>query len=98
VFRRHRRERPLPADAVEQALGRLAALVEDAYLIAPTLVLRERRADCCAAHPLRAADALQLGGSDRLVRRRTAERAVRLAWTIGSGTPPTVKASPFCSE
>ena len=41
LFRRHR-DRPLPADAVAQALGRLAALVEDAYVIAPTLVLRER--------------------------------------------------------
>ena len=62
LFRRHR-ERPFPADAVEQALGRLTALVEDAYVIAPTLVLRERAGRLLRAHPLRAADALQLAAA-----------------------------------
>jgi predicted nucleic acid-binding protein len=62
LFRRHR-ERPLPVDSVERALSRLTALVEDAYVIAPTLVLRERAGRLLRAHPLRAGDALQLAAA-----------------------------------
>ncbi len=62
LFRRHR-ERPLPADAVERALSRLAGLVEDLYVIAPTLVLRERAGRLLRRHPLRAGDALQLAAA-----------------------------------
>ena len=66
LFRRDR-ERPLPLDSVERALGRLAGLVEDAYVIAPTLALRERAGRLLRGHPLWAGDALQL--------------AAALAWT-----------------
>jgi predicted nucleic acid-binding protein len=66
LFRRDR-ERPLPSEAVERALGRLAALIEDVYVIAPTPALRERAGRLLRGHPLRAGDALQL--------------AAALAWT-----------------
>ena len=62
LFRRDR-ERPLPVDSVERALGRLADLVEDAHVIAPTLALRERAGRLVRAHPLRAGDALQLAAA-----------------------------------
>lgn len=66
LFRRHRK-RPLPSDSVEGALRRLTALIEDAYIIIPTLALRERAGRLLRGHPLRAGDALQL--------------AAALAWT-----------------
>jgi uncharacterized protein len=66
LFRRHR-ERVLPASSINRALGRLAALMEDAYVIAPTATLRERAGRLLRGHPLRAGDALQL--------------AAALAWT-----------------
>ncbi|MBI4635003.1 MAG: type II toxin-antitoxin system VapC family toxin [Candidatus Rokubacteria bacterium] len=62
LYRRHREVR-LPARSLEQALHRLAGLVEDADVVAPTLRLRERAGRLLAAHPLRAGDALQLAAA-----------------------------------
>jgi len=62
LFRRHR-ERSLPRDSVDRALDRLAALLEDVHVIAPTLPLRERAGRLLRGHPLRAADALQLSAA-----------------------------------
>jgi len=62
IFRRHR-ETSLPPRSLERALERLAGLVEDASVIAPTLALRERAGRLLRAHPLRAADALQLAAA-----------------------------------
>ena len=62
LFRRHR-ERPIPPDSIEAALGRLGALIEDAYVITPTLALRERAGRLLRSHPLRAGDALQLAAA-----------------------------------
>jgi hypothetical protein len=62
LFRRNREGR-LPAPALEQAMHRLEALIEDADVIAPTLRLRERAGRVLRAHPLRAADALQLAAA-----------------------------------
>lgn len=59
IHRRHR-EGALPLPVVKQALIRLEGLVEDADFIAPTTKVRERAARVLTAHPLRAADALQL--------------------------------------
>jgi len=62
LFRRNREGR-LPAPALEQAMRRLEELIEDADVIAPTLRLRERAGRVLRAHPLRAADALQLAAA-----------------------------------
>jgi hypothetical protein len=60
-------QRPLTAASIDSALARLAALIEDAYVVTPTLALRERAGRLLRGHPLRAGDALQL--------------AAALAWT-----------------
>lgn len=62
IYRRHR-EAPLPAPLLTAALNRLRALVEDADAVAPTDEVRRRAGRLVAAHPLRAADALQLGAA-----------------------------------
>jgi predicted nucleic acid-binding protein len=62
LYRRHRGA-PLPAASLEQALRRLAGLVEDADVVAPTLRLRDRAGRLLAAHALRASDALQLSAA-----------------------------------
>jgi predicted nucleic acid-binding protein len=59
IYRRHR-EKPLPGPLLTSALHRLRALVEDADTVAPTDDVRRRAGRLVAAHPLRAADALQL--------------------------------------
>jgi hypothetical protein len=59
IYRRHR-DRPVPAALLTAALHRLRALVEDADTVAPTDEVRRRAGRLVAAHPLRAADALQL--------------------------------------
>src|SRR5438128_157950 len=61
LFRRDR-ERPLPVDSVERALGRLADLVEDAYVIAPTLALRERAGRLVRARRFHALGHRRAGG------------------------------------
>jgi hypothetical protein len=62
IYRRHR-EVPLPAALLTEALNRLRALVEDADTVSPTDEVRRRAGRLVAAHPLRAADALQLGAA-----------------------------------
>jgi predicted nucleic acid-binding protein len=62
TYRRHR-EAPLPASLLNGALSRLRALVEDADTVAPTDDVRRRAGRLVAAHPLRAADALQLAAA-----------------------------------
>ena len=62
VYRRHR-DSPVPAPLLTEALSRLRALVEDADTVSPTDEVRRRAGRLVAAHPLRAADALQLGAA-----------------------------------
>jgi len=62
IYRRHR-ESPVPAPLLTEALTRLRALVEDADAVSPTDEVRRRAGRLVAAHPLRAADALQLGAA-----------------------------------
>jgi hypothetical protein len=63
AFHRRRREEILSQGALGDALTRLARLVEDVDVMAPTPRLRERAGWALAAHPLRAADALQLAAA-----------------------------------
>lgn len=58
-----RREDALDAPALAHALERLQQLGEDLDVVAPTLGLREVAGRALAAHPLRAADALQLAAA-----------------------------------
>ena len=60
---RHHRDGRIPQPMLERAIRRLEDLIDDADVIAPTLPLRDRAARLLAAHPLRAADALQLAAS-----------------------------------
>jgi hypothetical protein len=62
IYRRHR-ETPVPAPLLTEALARLRALVEDADTVSPTDDVRRRAGRLVGAHPLRAADALQLGAA-----------------------------------
>jgi predicted nucleic acid-binding protein len=62
LYRRSREGR-LPAGLLDQALRRLDDLVSDADVIGPTLRLRDRAGRALRAHPLRAADALQLAAA-----------------------------------
>lgn len=62
LYRRHR-EAALPAAVLREALARLQALIEDIDFVAPTPRVRDRAARLLAAHPLRAADALQLAAA-----------------------------------
>jgi predicted nucleic acid-binding protein len=62
TYRRHR-ETSLPGSLLTAALNRLRALVEDADTVAPTDDVRRRAGRLVAAHPLRAADALQLAAA-----------------------------------
>ena len=62
IYRRHR-ELPVPAPLLTEALNRLRALVEDADAVSPTDEVRRRAGRLVAVHPLRAADALQLGAA-----------------------------------
>ena len=87
IYRRHR-ECPLPAALLTEALNRLRALVEDADTVSPTDEVRRRAGRLVAAHPLRAADALQLGAalSGWAATRRPARR-------LSSSVGDTVSAS-----
>ena len=73
IYRRHR-ESPVPAPLLTEALSRLRALVEDADAVSPTDEVRRRAGRLVAAHPLRAADALQLAAALILVRDAPAGR------------------------
>jgi len=63
ALHRRRREDSLGAKALAEALVRLERLAEDMDVVAPTLRLREAAGRALAAHPLRAADALQLAAA-----------------------------------
>jgi predicted nucleic acid-binding protein len=60
---RHHREGRVPPSLLERAMRRLGELIDDADVIAPTSPLRDRAGRLLAAHPLRAADALQLAAA-----------------------------------
>ena len=62
VYRRHRAT-PLAAGLLEQTRQRLATVMTNADIVAPTTALRERAGRLLAAHPLRAGDALQLAAA-----------------------------------
>ncbi|MBI3456461.1 MAG: type II toxin-antitoxin system VapC family toxin [Candidatus Rokubacteria bacterium] len=62
LYRLHRENR-LSLTLLDPALLRLKGVVEDADFIAPTTRVRERAGRLLAAHPLRAADALQLAAA-----------------------------------
>lgn len=63
ALQRRRREDAVSPRALEAALARLEDLVEDADVVAPTSRVRRRAGRLLAAHPLRAADALQLAAA-----------------------------------
>lgn len=63
ALHRRRREAALSAGGLSEALARLGRLAEDIDVVAPTARLRERAGRALAAHPLRAADALQLAAA-----------------------------------
>lgn len=62
LFRQHRKD-ALPRPLLNEALVRLEGLVEDVDFIVPSNRVRERAGRLLAAHPLRAADALQLAAA-----------------------------------
>lgn len=63
ALHRRRREKLLSPAVLADALARLDRLAEDFDVVAPTTRLRERAGRVLAAHPLRAADALQLAAA-----------------------------------
>jgi hypothetical protein len=63
ALQRRRREDAVSPRALAAALARLEDLVEDADVVAPTAQVRRRAGRLLAAHPLRAADALQLAAA-----------------------------------
>ena len=63
ALHRRRREELLSAAGLAEALARLERHAEDIDVVAPTLRLRGRAGQALAAHPLRAADALQLAAA-----------------------------------
>ena len=63
ALHRRRREELLSAAGLAEALARLERLAEDVDVVAPTLRLRDRAGQALGAHPLRAADALQLAAA-----------------------------------
>ena len=63
ALHRMRREDTLGAPALAEALLRLERLAEDMDVVTPTLRLRDAAGRALAAHPLRAADALQLAAA-----------------------------------
>lgn len=60
---RQQRDSRLSMPALSDALRRLIALVQAADFVLPTTRVRDRAARLLAAHPLRAADALQLAAA-----------------------------------
>ncbi len=63
ALQRRHREGALSDVALQRALRRLEALVEDLDCVAPTDPLRQRALRTLAVHPLRAADGLQLAAA-----------------------------------
>ena len=62
IHRRHR-EAPYSGLVLNQLLNDVQALAADAYIVPPTLKLRETAGRLLGVHPLRAADALQLAAA-----------------------------------
>jgi len=60
---RRQREASFPGTLFSEALKRLEALLESFDTVPPTEPVRRRAARLLATHPLRAADALQLGAA-----------------------------------
>ena len=87
--------RPVPGPLLTAALNRLRVLVEDADAVSPTDEVRRRAGRLVAAHPLRTADALQLGAA--LVWCEEPAPARRsCASTIGFARPRAARASHWC--
>ena len=63
ALQRRHREKVLPREQLNDALRRLTGVVEDLDVVAPKRRVRERAGRLLAAHPLRAADALQLAAA-----------------------------------
>lgn len=63
ALQRRRREDALEASELADALARLQKLAEDVDVVAPSLLVRAAAGRALAAHPLRAADALQLAAA-----------------------------------
>lgn len=63
ALHRRRREGALAAPELAESLTRLGHLAEDVDVVAPTNALRDAAGRALAAHPLRAADALQLAAA-----------------------------------
>jgi uncharacterized protein len=63
ALHRRRRDEALSPAALDEALARLERLAQDIDMVAPTNRLRERASRVLAAHPVRAADALQLAAA-----------------------------------
>lgn len=62
LYRRHR-EAPLPTESLDEALRRLAGILADSDVVAPTNRVRDRAGRLLPLHALRAADALQLAAA-----------------------------------
>ncbi len=78
LYRRWR-EQAISEAELSRALARLEGLAEDVDQIAPTSKLKERAGRALSMHPLRAADALQLAGRPRVVRRLARGRGLRVS-------------------
>ena len=63
ALHRRRRENALAPSALAAALIRLERLAQDVDVVAPTARVRDTAGRALAAHPLRAADALQLAAA-----------------------------------
>jgi hypothetical protein len=63
ALQRRRRDETLSKAALAESLARLERLAEDIDMVAPTTRVRERAGRALAAHPVRAADALQLAAA-----------------------------------
>ena len=63
ALHRRRRENALAPSALAAALVRLERLAQDVDVVAPTARVRDTAGRALAAHPLRAADALQLAAA-----------------------------------
>ena len=63
ALRRRRREKALAPSALAAAVVRLERLAQDVDVVAPTARVRDTAGRALAAHPLRAADALQLAAA-----------------------------------
>ena len=63
AIHRRNREDPLPREALQTALDRLDALIQDVDTVAPSEEVRRRAGRLLSMHPLRTADAFQLAAA-----------------------------------